>query len=70
MGVTVRYMRVPCVKTGLFDKWESGRKKKEKKSSANSPELSDQWGFKLAVTTAALMPRDADPLPQVATLAM
>lgn len=67
MGVTVRYMRVPCVKTGLFDKWESGKKKK---SSANSPELSDQWGFKLAVTTAALMPRDADPLPQVAMLAM
>lgn len=62
-------MRVPCVKTGLFDKWESGKKNKIK-SSANSPELSDQWGFKLAVTSAALMPRDADPLPQVAMLAM
>lgn len=64
LGVTVRYVHVPRVKTGLFDKWESGKKN----SSANSLELPDQWGFKLPVTTAELMPRD--PLPQVAMLAM
>lgn len=28
LGVTVRYMRVPCVKMGLFAKWELERKKK------------------------------------------
>lgn len=27
LGVTVRYMRVPCVKMGLFAKWELGGKK-------------------------------------------
>lgn len=58
LGVTVRYTRVPRVKMGLFDKWQSG---KRKNSNTNSLSLSDQWGFKLAVTTAALMPGDTDP---------
>lgn len=63
LGVTVRYMRVPRVKMGLFDKWQSGGKKKQQKknSNTNSLSLSDQWGFKLPVTTAELMPGDTGP---------
>lgn len=57
LGVTVRNMPVPRVKMGLFAKW-----KLEKNSSTNSLLLSDQWGFKLPVTTAQQMSRDADPL--------
>lgn len=33
LGVTVRYMRVPRVKMGLFDKWQSGEKKATKKTA-------------------------------------
>lgn len=57
LGVTVRYMPVPRVKMGLFAKWEL-----EKNSSTNSLLLSDQWGFKLPVTTAQQMSGDMDPL--------
>lgn len=30
LGVTVRYMRVPRVKMGLFDKWQPGKGEKKK----------------------------------------
>lgn len=54
-------MRVPRVKMGLFDKWQSGKEEKKKNSNTNSLLLSDQWGFKLPVTTAEPMPGDTDP---------
>lgn len=66
---------------GLFAKWElggggggGGRRGevgggRKKHSNTNSLELSDQWGFKLPVTTAERMSGDTDPSLTAAMLA-